>query len=167
MSKQVTHINCPAIFEAIDDYLSHLPLVWLILEGDKEKHPFAEFGSGNSTNIFKKYCGYTNRKFESYENDKEWVNYTGSTYIDDYKNLNLLTGYVLFIDGKPGEERKSLIEINKDKHILFAHDTEPGANYVYGMAEVLSTFKYRVDYCPEGKPWTTVVSNFVNIEEWI
>ena len=167
MSKQVTHIDCPAEFGAIDDYSSHRPLVWMILEGDKEKHPFAEFGSGHSTDIFREYCKHNNRNFESYENDKEWVNHTGSTYIEDYKKLNLLMGYILFIDGKPGEERKSLIEINKDKHILIIHDTENSSNFVYGMAEVLSTFKYRVDYCPEGKPWATAVSNFVNIEEWI
>ena len=168
MTKTVTHIDCPAEWQSANDWDSHRSLIWLILENNKEGHPFAEFGSGDgSTFLIREYAKHNHIKFESYDNDSEWASHTGTYFVNSYHKLNLLNGYILFIDGKPGEERKDLILANKDKHIIIAHDTEPGANYVYGMADILSTFKYRIDYCPEGKPWTTAVSNFVNIEEWI
>lgn len=73
----------------------------------------------------------------------------------------------MFIDGKPGEQRKELIEKHRNNaHVIVVHDTEPGAEYVYGMAEILSTFKYRLDYEPEGEPHTTAVSNFINVCDW-
>lgn len=166
MTKTVTHIDCPPEWESTNDWDSHLALIYLILKNNKECHPFAEFGSGNSTQIINEYCKANGIKFESYENDKEWC-LIPSHYVDTYFNIDLLMGYILFIDGKPGEDRKLLIEKNKYKHILIAHDTEDGAEYVYGMKEVLSTFKYRLDYKPEGKPKTTAVSNTIDVTQWV
>jgi hypothetical protein len=157
----------PYEFTAQDDYSSHRPLIYAILENDKEGHPFAEFGSGHSTHTFREYCNANNRGFESYDNDMEWCSETAAKYVKDYKQVNLLMGYILFIDSKPGEERKELIELNKHKYIIIAHDVEDGANYVYGMKEILSTFKYRLDYKPEGKPWATAVSNVIDVSKWV
>jgi len=75
---------------------------------------------------------------------------------------------VLFVDCAPGEIRKDLIQKWRNKaKIIVAHDTEIGAEYVYGMADVLSSFKYRLDYQPNGKPSTTIISDFFNVMEWI
>ena len=157
--------NVPEEWQSTNDWDSHLPAIYLVLLKDKETHPLAEFGSGHSTQIINEYCR-GHRKFESYENDKEWC-VIPSKYVDDYSKVHLMLGYIVFIDGKPGEERKLLIERYKNNHLLIIHDTEPGADYVYHMSEVLSTFKYRLDYQPEGKPHTTVVSNTVNVCTWI
>ena len=67
-----------------NDWDSHLPAIYLVLLKDKETHPLAEFGSGHSTQIINEYCR-GHRKFESYENDKEWC-VIPSKYVDDYSN---------------------------------------------------------------------------------
>jgi hypothetical protein len=75
---------------------------------------------------------------------------------------------ILFVDSAPGEERKEVIK--KYLHradVIIAHDVEPGAEYVYGMTPILSTFKYRLDFTPEGKPHTCVVSNVIDVTQWI
>jgi hypothetical protein len=75
---------------------------------------------------------------------------------------------VVFVDQAPAENRKQLIgEIKNDVDVIIVHDTEIGAEYVYGLSEILSTFKYRLDYQPEGKPHTTAVSNFIDVTKWI
>lgn len=168
MKKQVTYIEVPEDWVSTNDYDSHRELLYLALKNNSECHPFAEFGSGfGSTPLLKKYCKEEGINFFSWDTDKEWCKKTGSLYIRTFKHILLPNGYIIFIDGKPGEERKELLGMHKDKYILIAHDTEEGANYVYGMADVICTFKYRLDYKPEGKPNTTAVSNFVNICEWI
>jgi hypothetical protein len=74
---------------------------------------------------------------------------------------------LMFIDCAPAEDRRALVSLFKNiDGVLIIHDTEPGAEYVYGLKEILSTFKYRKDYAPEGKPWTTAVSNFIDVSKW-
>lgn len=174
MSKQVTHIDCPAEWQSTNDWDSHRPMLWLAVQ--KTEGLIVEAGMGDgSTELLHNYS--TERVVAHLDNNKEWVSkfekekgYLNIVYVKDWLEDNLLPEEIglLFVDLAPGEVRKEFIAKWADKSkVIVAHDTEPGANYVYGMAEVLSTFKYRVDYCPEGKPWTTAVSNFVNIEEWV
>ena len=174
MSKQVTHIDCPAEWQSTNDWDSHRPMLWLAVQ--KTEGLIVEAGMGDgSTELLHNYS--IGRTVAHLDNNKEWISklskqngYLNCTYVKDWLEDNLLPEEIglLFVDLAPGEVRKEFIAKWADKSkVIVAHDTEPGANYVYGMAEVLSTFKYRVDYCPEGKPWTTAVSNFVNIEEWV
>jgi len=168
MTKTVNYIEVPKEWESEDDYSSHRELLYLVVSNNKECHPIAEFGSGyGSTPVLRKFCNENGIKFETWDTDKDWANLTGSTFVSSFKDIFLLMGYILFIDGKPGEERKDLISIHKDKYLLIIHDTEPGANYVYGMADALSKFEYRLDYQPEGKPHTTAVSNFIDVTKWV
>jgi hypothetical protein len=77
---------------------------------------------------------------------------------------------LVFIDLAPAEKRKvilSMLEEREMSDMFVIHDTEDGAEYVYGMKEILSTFKYRLDYQPEGKPRTTAVSNFIDVTKWV
>lgn len=169
MGVKVTEIKCPEKWESINDWDSHKPALWLVLTNCEDGETFVEFGAGlGSTPFIKEYCEENVRAFYSFDTDMEWAEKTGAIYIPDFKSLEFNpTPKVLFVDGKPGEERKDLIGIHKDTPIIIAHDTESGADYVYGMSEILSQFKYRVDYCPIGKPQTTIISNKVNIEEWV
>ena len=134
------------------------------------KHPIIEFGCGyGSTPLLKKYCEEIDSLFISLETDKEWADkFPGTLVIDSYKNWSGIKPGVLFIDGKPGEERKELIrQYANYAWVIVIHDSEIGADYVYGLHAILSTFKYRVDYQPEGKPHTTAVSNFINVCDWV
>lgn len=162
----VTHIDCPKDWDSESDWDSHKPCLWLALKNTEGY--VCELGSGmGSTPFLRLYCSENNIDFVSYETNKEWSEKTDSIFIEDYFKDTWAVG-LLFVDCAPGEIRKDLIEKWKDDaQVIVAHDTEFGANYVYNMAAVLSTFKYRLDYQPKSKPHTTIVSNFINIEKWV
>ena len=170
MTKTVTHINCPKEWESESDWDSHRPLLWLVVNNPSE-FTIVEFGSGDgSTKLLVRFSETNHRVFSSFETNKEWAIKTKSLSIEPpYLALNIPNdGYILFVDSAPGEERKYLIAKHSwDANVIVVHDTEEGAEYVYGMKEILSTFKYRLDYQPEGKPRTTAVSNFIDITKWI
>lgn len=168
--KVVTNIEVPKEWEITNDWDSHLPLLWMIL--DKITPSFTvECGCGyGSTILLNKYC----KKFVSYEINKNWFDKLLSDvpdslyWIDDWGNMATQECDLLFVDCAPGEIRKDIISRHpNDAKVIIAHDTEPGAEYVYGMNEILSTFKYRLDYIPIGKPHTTAVSNFVDVTKFI
>lgn len=173
--KSVTHIDCPKEWEITNDWDSHRPIIYLSLT--KTKGQVVEFGSGfGSTILLRKFCKENKRLFISYETNKDWANKTKSIFIQAYFNpsdvTSLLSVYretsLLFIDCAPGEIRKELLqEFKNNSDVLVSHDTECGAEYVYGMKDILSTFKYRLDFKPEGMPQTTAVSNFINLEDWV
>lgn len=168
MIATTTHIETPPHFKPHDDWSSHRPALWLALENNKNKLRFFELGSGHgSTKLIRDWCKSDGVEFHSFDNDKDWCKTTGAMYIEDYKTLDVPNNAILFIDGKPGSDRKGLIKQNRNKSVIIAHDTEEGANYVYGMADILSTFKYRLDFKPEGMPQTTIVSDFINVAKWI
>lgn len=170
MSKQIEHIDCPKEWESTNDWDSHKEFLWLCLEKVKPNFTI-ECGCGDgSTLLLDKYC----KSFVSYETNTEWFNKIlpsvpySLLWVDDWGNLATQECDLLFVDCAPGEIRKDIIlRFANEAQVIIAHDTEPGAEYVYGMSEVLNRFKYRLDYQPKGKPHTTAVSNFINIEEWV
>lgn len=168
MRKQITHIECPEEWESTNDYDSHRPLLYMAI--NLVPGSVYEFGCGyGSTDLIQKYC--TARTRISVETNKQWAaKFQNVVLVDSYFDIlyPLERLGVIFIDCAPGEIRRELIEHWADyANVLVIHDSEPTAEYVYGLTPVLSNFKYRVDYRPEGKPHTTAVSNFVNIEEWV
>lgn len=169
MIKVVNHIECPKEWEITNDWDSHRCLLWLCV--NKLQPGFiVECGIGyGSTPLLDSSCD----KFIAMETDKEWYNkflliINGIVlHVDDWGSIKPIQSDLLFVDCKPGEDRKKIIEKSKDtSKVIVAHDTENNADYVYGMQDVLSTFKYRLDFRPEGLPHTTAVSNFVNVAEW-
>jgi hypothetical protein len=166
------------LFVSENDWDSHRELLYVALENTR--NAAVEFGRGfGSTRLMDEYCYKNGRIFISVETNGEWnkkchVVYGWSVNDDNY--LNVMQEWpdvfkdpigLLFIDSAPGEQRKDLIKKYANRAItILAHDTEEGAEYVYGMKEILSTFKYRLDYKPEGKPWTTAVSNFIDVSKW-
>lgn len=171
MKKQVTHINCPKEWESENDWDSHRPLLFACLYNTTGI--VNEFGCGyGSTKLINDFCDEYKRDFYSYDTNKEWVEKMNhiTILVDDYmKDLRTSVNIdVLFIDCAPAEIRKELIsKFSKSAKIIVAHDTEPGAEYVYGMSKILNSFKYRLDYQPKGKPHTTAVSNFIDVTKWI
>lgn len=169
MTKTLTHIEVPKEWESTNDWDSHRELIYLCLT-KLDPTAIIEMGAGfGSTPLIWEYCKKEEVFFVSLDNDREWceeIKYTA--YIGDYSSYPHSSMFdMLFVDGKPGEERKDLIKLwSNEAKIIIAHDTEKGAEYVYGMAKTLSTFKYRLDYQPEGKPHTTAVSNFIDVTKW-
>lgn len=167
MIKTVTHIPVPPEWESTNDWDSHRPMLWLMCENINGG--VIEFGSGlGSTHLLNDKLGGL---FFSFDNNKDWCDKTGATYSSDLVAIKV-NGckdnlQCVFIDAAPAEIRKPLIENWKDTPIIVVHDAEIGSDYVYGLKGILSTFEYRLNYEPDGKPHTTVVSNFVNVTEWI
>jgi len=173
MTKTVTHIDCPKEWESTNDWDSHRPLLYISLVNSSQ-NTVLEFGCGEgSTELILFSSKNFQRPFYSFETNPEYAEKFkefGVIYVDDYLSLENFTdkANVVFVDAAPAEARKGIINIWKDKSdIIVVHDSEPGAEYVYGLSEILSTFKYRLDYQPEGKPHTTAVSNFIDVTKWV
>lgn len=179
MTATVKHIDCPKEWETQDDYGSHLPLLWLTLNKVKDI-PVTEFGCGlSSTPLLANLCMEQDRGFEFVDTDKDWIEkvnkvlrveglFPESTLVGSCLDVDWIGNEIIFVDSKPGEERKDIIEKWRNHcPVIIAHDVESGAEYVYGMNKVLNSFKYRLYFQPEGKPHTCVVSNTVNVTTWI
>lgn len=161
------HIEVPKEWESNNDWDSHRPLLWLTCENIDGG--LIEFGSGGgSTPLLKERLGSL---FISFDNNEDWCKKTGAKYTQSLLSISI-NGCrnnlkAVFVDAAPGEIRKELIDKWSNCPVIIVHDTEQGADYVYGMKDILSTFKYRLDYEPEGKPRTTAVSNTINVAAWI
>lgn len=170
MTKTVNYIDCPHDWIGTDDYSSHLPMLWLALN-KTDGHSVVELGSGKgSTMMLSKESKKQHRNFQSYENNPVYANKNGNvvTKISNYMDVHLWMPNVLFIDSAPGEQRKDLIELHRDNaDVIIIHDTEEGAQNIYGIREVLNSFKYRLNYYPKGNPGTTALSNKIDVTTWI
>lgn len=162
----------PEYWRPTCDYDSHKPLLYLCLNYTVDGMVM-EMGCGDgSTPFLEGYCGWMERTFISLETNKEWADkYPYTTLVSQYIgafNKDIAKISVLFIDCAPGEIRKDLIaELANHADIIVVHDTEPGAEYVYHMAEVLASFKYRIDLHIDGAPSTTAVSNKWDVRDMV
>lgn len=172
----VKEIQVPAKWKSTNDWDSHRELLWLACEKCLTNNgTITEFGCGEgSTKLLYDATRYTLGYFFSYETNEEYatkyIRYV--TKVRDYMEVHLSPSpfqqEILFIDCAPGEIRKDLIKKHENNSlVIIAHDSEESAQYVYGMSEILSTFKYRLDYQPEGKPHSVAVSNFIDVTKWI
>ncbi len=166
MKKSISKIQVPDVWVSKSDWDSHKGLLYLSLE--KTEGTVVELGSGfGSSPFLQDYCRDKNRDFITYETNKDWADKTGSVYTDNYfKELGSVG--LIFIDCSPGEIRKDLVEFYRNvADVILLHDTETGARSIYGITEVLKSFKYRLDFCPDGSPATTALSDTINVSEWI
>jgi hypothetical protein len=163
-------------FTVTSAYNSHRPLLKAALL-NTYTGTIIEFGMGEgSTELLSMAAKDQERRFISYENNPEWfakmvhlhTPYNNLKFVTDWDKAKVVNCSILFIDHAPAERRKVEIErFRGHAEVIIVHDTEPSAEYVYGMSEVLSSFKYRMDYIREGMPMTTVVSDTVNVYDWV
>lgn len=158
-------------FEVTSDWNSHLPMIYLAADIPVDK--WYEFGAGlGSTLAIERICMDMRIPFNSFETNREWFKKVPSTHIllqNDYLDIELkTTNCMIFIDSAPGEKRVKLIEKYKDScKAIIVHDTEAGAEYVYGMGATLETFKHRAKLrSKKGYPETDIVSNKISFEKW-
>ena len=174
--KVVTNIEVPQQWQITNDWDSHRPLLYLASKNTQQS--ITEFGCGyGSTKLLQSLCydrennKESNRIFVCHETNKEWADIIRPQAYWEHSYLSINPTYItrlIFIDSAPAEERKYLIAKHSwSAYVIVVHDTELSADYVYGMKEILNTFKYRLDFRPEGLPHTSAVSNFINIQDWI
>lgn len=163
----VNAIPVPAEWQPTSDWDSHRPLLYLATEKAPAGYVL-EMGCGDGSTPLLQNCG---RKLYSFETNDEWrEKYTGVQKVRDYNEIwaGGILAAIVFIDSAPGEQRKDLIaKWARNADCIVVHDTEPGADYVYGMKDILNSFNYRLDYEPEGNPHTTVVSNSIDVTQWV
>mgnify|MGYP006921331557 FL=1 len=172
MTKVITHIDCPKEWEIQDDFSSHRPALWLAVEHMDVKDAIYEMGSGFGSTLL---LANTKRWFNSYDTNKEWADkFIHTVHIDDYDHIRFPDGEwvnevgVLFVDCAPALLRKDLIgKWRNNAKVIVTHDSEENSDYVYYMKEVLGSFKYRLDFKPPNLPHTTIVSETINVTEWI
>lgn len=183
------HPEIPQEWIPVDDFSSHRPMLYRAIMNTHHVG-FFEFGTGNgSTPLLQQIYATKFRMNDciSYESDFQWYELMKSEslaaiphgdkiwslhnhtlfYEPNYMQVNVWKGSIVFIDCAPGELRKHLISKNSNiAKMIIVHDTEPGAEYVYGMQEILGSFKYRCDLIVDGAPQTTVVSNLYEFNNW-
>lgn len=185
------HPEIPEEWMPVDDFSSHRPMLYRAIMNTHHVG-FFEFGTGNgSTPLLQKLYNepyfLTMNDCISYESDYQWFELMKSKsyeavlhgnniwshgnhtlfYEPNYMQVNIWKGSLVFIDCAPSELRKHLISKHSNiAKLIIVHDTEPGAEYVYGMHEILSSFKYRCDLVVDGNPQTTVVSNLYDFNNW-
>lgn len=149
---------------------NHLVFMWLALEATKDnKLPVAEFGSGSSTPILRQYCLDNNRPFVSFDNNKEWAEKTGSTFIEDWDTADIYKDYsVVLIDEAPGEHRHKTAAILKDKAVILTlHDSETNGGGQYFYEKIFPLFQHRVNLNKtEGGAGASAISNHFNVTIW-
>lgn len=162
-----------AFLENPDPWSSHRPLLWEALEATKDsKLPVIELGAGaGSTPYLRKYCTENEIEFVSYDSNKQWADDYHSIFVKDWDKERFwdLSFKVCLLDMAPGEYRKiALMKIHAD--IIILHDSEiPGWNASdYKVRPLFNNFKYVIDdkAKEKGQPWTTALSNTVNILHW-
>lgn len=149
----------------VSSWNDHLPLLWLALQ--ETTGSVCEFGSGDgSTPYLREYCKDADREFFSYDNSVEWVDRTGSTFVNWYDSSLYREYDVCLIDHAPGELRHEALAILKDKvKILVVHDSEPVGSGNYKLDKIWHLFKYRVNLKSDGA-WATALSNHIDVTKW-
>lgn len=188
MATEITHIDVPDEWKPVDDYSSHRPLIFHAINTIPHDC-FFEFGMGmGSTPLLKNWYTEVNtlgKEYYSFETNKDWAErFITSEYKstprewsfvfknhmiivpDDYMRYEHHQETIVFIDSAPGEQRMDLIKKHSEAEAIIVHDTEEGALGIYGIRDVLSSFKYRLDYRPAGYPGTSLLSNKHNVENW-
>jgi len=155
-------------------YGSHLPVLSKLVESTTG--PILELGIGvYSTPYLHWACFPTKRKLESYESNEGWIRYFRDcrsdfhevNFIDNWDKLEINKFWdIAFIDHTPDFRRSvETKRLANNAKYLILHDTEPEFDALYKYSEIYHLFKYRFDYTLV-KPYTTVVSNFVKLENF-
>lgn len=154
---------------------NHLPLLLLGLQLSKrgDSIDVLELGSGEgSTPLLRQYCKDQRLIFQSFDNNQEWCNKTGASYINNWDDLiqKAKQHYcgLIFIDHAPGERRHlDAIALANAADVLVLHDTEEGGAGNYMWEKAWPHFKFRLNYNRTGGgAGATLVSNTIDVNRF-
>ena len=155
-------------------YGSHLPVLMKIVQ--ITNGPILELGIGLYSTPFLHYsCLSNQRKLVSFETDHGWARYFRDCKsdfhevhtIDDWDTLDTSGSWdIVFIDHAPDSHRHiEAKRLAKSARYIILHDSDPENDTLYQYSTIYPLFKYRFDYTA-CKPYTTVVSNFIDLENF-
>jgi hypothetical protein len=150
---------------------SHIPLLTRII--DLSEGDILEIGTGYFSTLLLHWLAHIyKRSVYSYENNPYWYKralnrnskYHKIFFVNNWDELPADKHWgVVFIDHSPGERRATEIKRFKDlADYIVIHDTEPEKESRYHYSETWPEFKYIYHY-NRFSPWTSVVSNFKNL----
>jgi len=152
-------------------WCSHYPVLIKIMQitnGD-----VLELGMGmGSTPLLHWLCFDKGRNLVSYENNKEWFemhkhfhkDWHEINFVEDWDKIEIEKQWsVALVDHSPARRRQLEIKrLAKYAKYVIVHDTQPEDNHFYKYHWAFPKYKYQWTY-KKAKPWTTVLSNFVNV----
>lgn len=157
---------------------THMLTIMKCLE--QTKGDVCEVGAGfYSTALMHWLCQKMGRKLFTYESDPGYYHYawkfrTTSHRVrktEDYSDIDFKRHWsVVFIDhtadrgNNPHTRGDDALKF-ENADLIIMHDTEPWNEGQYGYPKVWPHFKYRYDW-KEGAPWTSVVSNTIDVTKW-
>jgi len=158
----------------MDIYATHIPMLTAILARAVESNsPILEMGCGHySSYALSAFSKVTGRKVVTLDEKQDWIkdfkhlatDLHTFQWVHKWEQCAIIDEYkwsIVLVDHAPGERRKFDIKrLANNADYLIVHDTEE-AGYKY--EPTLNKFKYRYDYNIV-RPWTTVVSNFYNLD---
>lgn len=155
---------------------SHLPVLADIVL--KTNGAVLEMGMGlNSTPLLHWVCTAHQRQLVSLENDIKWIE-PNKAFENEFHKVELIKDWdkakidsthwsVVLIDHRPALRRKvDAVRLKNRANFILLHDSEPEINRFYGYSRVYPHFKYVYHY-RKVKPFTTVLSNFINIKHFL
>ena len=156
---------------------THLPYLARLLQ--RINGPILELGSGFfSTPLLYWHAVSRGQQFRSYETNKSWADTMGAPveFVGDWSQVNMreMRWSLVFIDHGQSMVRKRTLPPLRGDHAIAVkdntdyvvlHDTEPQHEETYGLCEVWSQFKHRINFT-DILPHTTVLSNTHDLD-WL
>jgi hypothetical protein len=151
---------------------SHIPVLvklFSVTKGD-----VLELGMGiYSSPLLFWMCVDKGRKLVSYENSEKYFSIVGKNnnklheahLITDWDCIDIEKNWdIVFIDTNPMDSRANLAKkVANIANFVVLHDTQSRDEIYYHYEEVYPLFTHRYDYT-KFMPYTTVLSNFYNLE---
>ena len=151
------------------DYSTHMPMVIKVVQ--MTTGPVMEMGAGIfSTPLLHWLCQGEGRLLLSYEDTEEYYQIARKfrsknhivRFVEDWDKVEVDRHWdVILIDHTTHRRKIDAIRFKDNATYIILHDSEAPEHYGYN--EVWSHFKY-IYHWKNCQPWTTVVSNFNNLE---
>jgi hypothetical protein len=135
-----------------------------------------ELGSGIFSTPYLHWACYANkRKLVTYDNSPEYIGLM-QQYANDYHQVISLDDFadadiekfwsIAFVDHDPAFRRGvEAGRLANYAQFVVLHDSDPRNDASYNYPEIYPLYKYRWDFT-EVRPNTTILSNFVNLEDF-
>jgi hypothetical protein len=148
---------------------THIPTLIKVM--GKIKGDVCEVGAGFASTPFLHWL-CQGRKLVTYENDHDYFHFakkfqTNNHRIRTLKQIEFDRHWsVVFIDHDNKEITRGDMALKfTNADVIILHDTEPRVEENYGYLTMWPKFKYRYDWT-ETRPWTSVVSNKIDVTKW-
>jgi hypothetical protein len=147
-----------------------MPVLIKVIQGTSG--PVLELGAGPfSTPLLHWLCAENGRKLVSYDDVKQYYKMAkrfqskthSAEFVKDWNKIDIDKKWdVVFADHPANRRVKDAIRLKDKANYIVLHDTE---DRVYGYHRLWKYFKY-VYHWKLHRPWTSVISNFNDLE-WI